>query len=164
MEYNSQVNNMDIQRISYYSNKSKYIQSDSDIYSSFYEDNYNNEDNYEDYNYYIRSEYSNNVNSLYSNSIINYEENVDDIIDFYFEENGEKYDNLVIKPFMQLPLSQNQYMLMKHKWDKQLELDIMKQSVKFTKVTRLWKSFFNKFSKKNKKNQISFYDNLVKHV
>jgi hypothetical protein len=152
MEYNSQqkVSN---DRISYYSNNSEYINSDSEI--SYYDKNedYNDEDyneNDNNYKYSIGSEYSishlYDRSSLYTVQVPRYtedeveaedEEGLDPIIDFYFEEYT---DNSTIEPVMQLPLSSNQYMLMKQKWNKQLELEMMKQSMKSTKVIS-WAGF-----------------------
>jgi hypothetical protein len=120
-----------------------------------------------------------NRNTLYSKSInFEDEDKNEDIYSIILS-----YDNSVIEPVIQLPLSPNQHMLMKKKWNTQLDIDLMKSFIKqisnWTRCSsnsiitkshvsefseKSTKSFFNKFSKKlkSKKHQIKFYDNLIK--
>jgi hypothetical protein len=89
-------------------------------------------------------------NSLYTeprrNTYINenYEDDNDQdnddlysIMDFYTQPYAE-IDDKVIEPVMQLPLSSNQLMLMKRKWDKQLDMDLTKT---LPKQTSSWSVF-----------------------
>ena len=59
------------------------------------------------------------------------------IMDLYSQPYAE-IDNNVITPVMQLPLSSNQLMLMKMKWDKQLDMDLIRT---VPKQTSSWPQF-----------------------
>jgi hypothetical protein len=91
------------------------------------------------------------------------------IMDFYTQPYTE-FDNKTIEPVMQLPLSSNQLILMKRKWDKQLDMDLTKtlpkqtsswprfsvssrSSNEYPKVPR--NSHFSQFSNKSEKSEKS---------
>lgn len=63
-------------------------------------------------------------------------------MNFYTQSYAE-VDNKVIEPVMQLPLSSNQLMLMKKRWDKQLDMDL-------TKTLPKQRSLFSVSSKSSK--------------
>lgn len=151
------------QRISYYSNNSEYseyIQSDRYSYSSINDDIdneysyiYNNDNDYDYNNDLSRTSDIFNRASLYTvadynrasvnlgvrdNIIENDIEN--DIIDLYMQS---YIDESNIEPIMQLPLSPNQYRLMKEKWNKQLEMDLTKASRDPTPKIMSWSGWSN---------------------
>lgn len=150
------------QRISYYSDNSEYIQSDRYTYSinEDIDDEYSyryNDDNTDNYDY--NNDFSRDIfhrSSLYTvadynrasvnlgvrdNIIENDVEN--DIIDLYMQS---YIDESNIEPIMQLPLSPNQYRLMKEKWNKQLELDITRASRDPTPKIMSWSGWSNESS------------------
>ena len=150
--------------------ESMYIESDDacSLYSTEYNQNYNHnykrESSDSEYNY----EWSNrtlddnvdraselfNRNSLYSTSIYNREsmyttyedekdnEDLNPIIDLYVQS-YEDYDNSEIEPVMSLPLTPKQHMLMKQKWNKQLEMELCKAALKQNKKFVSWSGFSN---------------------
>jgi hypothetical protein len=151
MTYNSQfekrkatisIVSPNIQRISYFSNNSEYM-SDSSL--SIYENDSDYNFNYSrEYDYDTkRITYMFNRDSLYTVPGYNrtsidlnnpyYDEDkenedINPIVDLYMQSYiDESYiDESSIEPIMQLPLSSNQYMLMKQKWNEQLDIELAK--------------------------------------
>lgn len=144
--------------------ESMYMESD-DGFSLYSNENYENESNSE-YSY----EWSNRTwnrdvnraselfdrNSLYTEPRYNREsiqydeeydkdnEDLNPIIDLYAQSYEEyEYDNSEIEPVMSLPLSPRQYMLMKQKWNKQLEMELCKAALKQNKKITSWSGFSN---------------------
>lgn len=66
-----------------------------------------------------------NVNSYEDEEI----DDINPIIDMY-TQSYETYDTSTVEPIMSLPLTQNQYMMMKAEWNKQLERELEKVALK----------------------------------
>lgn len=105
-------------------------------------------------------------NSLYTMSIntgnnYGYEDNYNDfdrdnedlnpIIDLY-AQSYEEYDNSEIEPVMSLPLTPRQYMLMKNRWNNELEMELRKANLKQNKKIVSWSGFSNKSNKSDNSN------------
>lgn len=91
-----------------------------------------------------------NRESIYLGNQYQYEndednEDLNPIIDLYAQsyENQYEYDNSEIEPVMSLPLSPRQYMLMKQKWNKQLEMELCKAALKQNQKIVSWSGFSN---------------------
>ena len=149
--------------------ESMYMESDDgfSLYSNENYENYENESNSE-YSY----EWSNRTwnrdvnraselfdrNSLYTEPRYNREsvyisnpyedendkdnEDLNPIIDLY-AQSYEEYDNSEIEQVMSLPLTPRQYMLMKQKWSKQLDMELCKAALKQNQKVVSWSGFSN---------------------
>jgi hypothetical protein len=89
------------------------------------------------YSLYTDPRYSSDLNREYNNNETDNE--IDPIIDMYM------YDDSHIEPMMSLPLTQNQYMLMKERWNKQLEMELRKDNVKQQKIMS-WSGFSDSYN------------------
>lgn len=147
--------------ISYF--ESIYLDSDgSSLYSNeiHQNDNYR-ESNDSEYNYEWSNRTWDDVNkvseifdrrSLYTEPVYHresmyttYENDKDDedlnpIIELY-AQSYEDYDNSEIEPVMSLPLTPKQHMLMKQKWNQQLEMELCKAALKQNQKIVSWAGF-----------------------
>jgi hypothetical protein len=158
---------MDINRIS----ETKYVELKCQSIKSEDEKSDSNEFDYdmdinrisETYNSLYTVPYRKSINLEYENDVLY------SIMDCYNQSYTE-IDKKAIEAVMQLPLSPNQLILMKKKWNKQLDIDLIKNShfskfsnnsKQLSKSSKSLRSFFRKFTKKSKKNQNKFYDDLI---
>jgi hypothetical protein len=110
-------------------------------------------------------------NSLYTE--IDYNNNNDDdnnedlnpIIDLYAQsyEDQHEYDTSEIEPVMSLPLSPRQYMLMKQKWNKQLDMELCKASLKQNQKMVSWSGFSDNSYSDNCYNSDEEYPNVPRN-
>jgi hypothetical protein len=166
---NTSIINPDIRYISYYSNDSEYRYSrESDI--SLYEDDSDYAFNYSrEYDYDIKRVSEYDRSSLYT--VPGYNRTTIDLNNTYYDENKENedinpiidlymqsyIDESNIEPIMQLPLSPNQYMLMKEKWNKQLERELEKATMRSAPKVVSWSGFSNEFPSAPRNSNASEY-------
>jgi len=84
-----------------------------------------------------------NRESIYLGNQYDDNEDLNPIIDLYTQsyEDQNEYDNSEIEPVMSLPLSPRQYMFMKRQWNKQLDMELSKASLKQNQKTVSWSGF-----------------------